>query len=319
MADIIDNAPEMEQGEQFDAMLAAAKSGKAETDVKEPEPASSADAKEPDPDDKPQSKEDYEARIKGLQAELGRRKGNAERVEQLEQELAYLKGQLDTLTKTKATESVQEKLTAALQKLTDEDLISKQTDWEEELSSLRAKYDRAEELGNSDTMEHLAQKIAYAKQLIKAMRVEGSTRSERRHSEQEAIANAGQVLESELGTMFEVVTENHPDFKDPESELWKAGEEEYNAYPLLMERLGPAAQVVAAAMAIVKRPELVGAKTSTSVRKDVIANIDKGLTKALHKGGANAPSTGRATNYNIDSSEGLAAFEAMVTRIKGGI
>lgn len=321
MATIVDNAPEMDLNDPaFQQMLVQAKStDQKQTDVKHTVAESSSAPTESEPEDeKPASPEDAQARIKGLEAELKRRKGNAERVSELEEQLAYMKGQLDSLEKSKQNESASDKLVSAVQKLSDEDLISKQTDWEEELSSLRAKYDRAEEVGDQSNMQALAQKIAYAKQLIKTLRVEDKSRSERKRSEQENIQSSEQAVRTELGDMVDTVMELHPDFKDKDSALWKAGNDEFAAYPEVMARLGPVAQLVAAAMAIVKHPELTGAKNAAAARSEVLNNLDKGFKKALHKGGGSAPSVGRTMDYSVETGDGLAAFNRMVDRIKGG-
>lgn len=315
---IIDNAPELTNLEGFEAQVASAKVRKEEPSVKDvkEEPVSST-GEDTQLESEPSTKEEYEARIKGLQAELSRRKGNADKVEELTNELTYMKGQLDTLAAAKTTTSAEDKFLEAVQKLDDEALVSKQGDWEEEIASLRGKFDRAEELGDVEKMNSIAQKIANAKWVITKLRTETLNRSERRVNERTNQQTEFESLQSELGEMYDTVREQFPDFTNEESELWKAGKAEFDSHPVLMSKLGVAGQVVAAAMAIVKNPDLAGGKETGEVRKELIETIDKGLTKALRTGGS-APRMQQQTSFDVESGDGLAAFNKLVDRYKGG-
>ena len=266
-------------------------------------------------DSDPDTAEDAEKRIKGLQAELSRRKGNAEKVEQLQSELAYMKGQLDTLTKSKGTTN---ELSDVISKMDEETLLERKDQWTEELASLRGKFDRAEEQGDTEQMQNLGSRIAHARKIMKAIQTEDRTRSETKRTQHEQKSTEAETVKAELTGMFTTVTELHPEFLDENSDLWNAGQEQFNAYPILMEKLGGAAQVVAAALAIVKHPELVSQQSSTEVRKEVLHNIDKGLSKALSVGTRLTPGRTTATpNIAVDTAENLAAFNRMVEKVKG--
>lgn len=304
---ITDNSPEMALD---DPRIAEALAGKDEApkpqskpDVKPKEAASSAAPKA-----EGQEVDPREAEIAGLKAELARRKGNSDKLEALENELKELK----------AERSQPKNEFQWIQKLDDDALASKQTDWDDELADARAKYSRAEETGDERMLERQGQRILIAKKTLSAFRKEILDRGTRRQQEQEQAQREYSTVQSEIESMHEAVSEQFEDFTNPETELWKAGNAEYNAHPALMQRLGPLGEVVAAALAVVKHPELVAKKGGTvSARKEVIGKLEKSVKHALSTG-ASAPSTNQPVNYDVSSAEGLAAFEAMISKYKGG-
>jgi hypothetical protein len=305
MSQIVDDSPEMELDDPRIQEVLNAKDGvkpQPKPDVKPAEPVSSA---APKTEDEPVDEKDKV--IKGLQAELARRKGNSEKLEALEAELKELK-----------TERTQPKNEFAwIQKLDDDALASKQTDWDDELADARAKYSRAEETGDERALERQGQRILAAKRTLSAFRKEILDRGSRRQNEKEAAQREYSTVQSEIESMHSAVQEQFEDFMNPETELWKAGNEEFNAHPALMARLGPLGEVVAAALAVVKHPELVAKKGTASARKEVIGKLEKSVKHALSTG-ASAPSTNQPVNYDVSSADGLAAFNAMIDKFKGG-
>lgn len=341
--DIVDNAPEMALDDpKFADMLSKiTPKGEAKAPVPKTEPvksesttdgksdtteASSASAKT-DPDEKPaesdegtdndESPDKLKARIRGLQAELTRRKGNADKVSELELQLAKVQGQLEQINKAPKGTTAENELETAIKALDDKALISKQTDWDDELADARARYASAEERGDEQALAKQAQRITYAKKVISAIRTESKERTERKQTEDEQSKAHGAKIKTEFDEMYNTMNTEFPDFQDKESELWKAGNKEYLSNPAMMRVLGPAGEIVAAALAILKNPHLITQRSETSVRRDVVGKLEQGVKKALSVGAA-APKTGRTTVPAVDTGEGLAEFNRLVDKIKGG-
>ena len=322
MPEIIDNAPEMSlDGPEFAEMLAKVNPSGEEKDVKEEAGVSSAPAPKvetPEPtDEKPES---LKAQIRGLKAELTRRSGNADKVEELENQLNQLQGELKAVSARPTPAAQPDGLMEAIQKLDDKGVISKTVDWQDELAAARVKYDRAEETGDQAKLEQTSQRIQHAKRVISALTEEGQTRAERKTQHAEELKTESALINEELVEMYEVVNESFPDFQDANSALWKAGNDEYLNHPTLMKRMGPSGEIVAAALAVIRNPELVkGTKGAAAARRDVISKLDRGISKALNAG-ASSPSTGRSIDYGAmtGGAENLAQFNAMVDKIKGG-
>jgi len=115
------------------------------------------------------------------------------------------------------------------------------------------------------------------------------------------------------------VSELVPDFSEQGSEAWTAGNTEYENHPVLMSQLGPVGEIVAAAMAIVRNPDLLGKHTSSAARKTLIGSLEKSVKKSLSTGAsakAMTPTVDHAAA--VSSPEGLANFNAMIERMKGG-
>lgn len=335
--EIQDNSPEMDLTDtaKFEELVAKAK---VTSDAKEPvadppakvekpdvkpktEDASSAsetdqaDDKPADGDDTEETPDKLKARIRGLQAELTRRKGNADKVNELEVQLSRVQGQLEQLNK--APKSAEVTLEDAIKKLDDRALIGKQTDWDDELADARARYAQAEDRGDEKAMEKHGGRINYAKKVLSAIRVESLERVDRKQQTADAAKTEQATIKSELDGMYSSLTETFPDFQDNTSELWKAGNDEFKAHPEIMKRLGPAGEIVAAALAVLKNPELITQRSESEARREVVGKLEAGVKRALRPG-ASSPTTGRAVVPQVTTGEGLAKFNEMVDRIKGG-
>lgn len=310
--EIVDNSPEMALDnpvmqdflKSVDGPAPEAKVEK--TDVK-PQPAASSAA----PAEEPETPADLRAQIKGLQAELTRRQGNSSKVEALETELNSVK---EKLANPKPTNEH-----AWIQKLDDDDLSSKQTDWDDELADARAKYGRAEDAGDERAMERQGQRILTAKKTISAFKKETLDRTKRVNEEANTYKETAQSISAEIDRMREGVLELMPDLITQGTEAWEAGNKEYLENPYLMKQLGPLGEVVAAAMAVIKNPDLIGKKTTASARKEIIGSLEKSVKKSLSTG-SSASSSSRSVDYaaGVQSGDGLAAFNQMIDKIKGG-
>ena len=319
MAEIVDNSPELDLADPKTLETLANLGKPAKEPVKDKgvkaadvSPASAKVEKTDEGEKDAEAETDVElrAQVKGLKAELARRSGNAERVGKLESELEDVQAQL----KAKRPD---DPLHDAISKLDDKALSEKQTDWDDELADARARYVRAEENGDAAVLDKAAKRIQYARQVISAMREEVLSRSDRKQKESERQRAEVDTIGTELGDMYDAVNEAFPDFQDPETELWKAGDAEFRAHPALMSKMGPAGEIVAAALAIAKLGKSVS-KDEAATRREVLSTIDKGLGKALAKGAA-SPTTGRQVDFGgLDNAEKLTAFNAYIDKIKGG-
>ena len=320
MADgIVDNSPEMPLDDPRVAEFLAKAQGdpvkpQADSEGVKPKPAASPAPVKPDDKSDDESEDETAEQLKaqrdGLKAELARRKGNSDQVEALRAELAAVKEKLAKPTENEFSWIV---------KLDNDALASKQTDWDDELADARSKYGRAEEAGDERAMERQGQRILQAKKTLSAFRRETLDRTKRNQDEAEELRTQTQSIRSEIDAMRDTVETQLPDLLDHDSALWKAGNEEFNAHPELMARLGPLAEIVAAAMAVVRNPDLRGGKSTSKVRKEVISNLDKGIKRSLSTG-ASAPTTSRAVDYSgaINSGDDLMKFNAMIDKFKGG-
>jgi hypothetical protein len=316
---IQDNSPELDlndpglqailSGEQSEKKVEAKVEKKA--DVK-PAPTSSVEATTKEEEEDETDEVDpvaLKAQVKGLQAELARRRGNADRVDALEHEITALK--------TKATQPTNEYMW--VQKLDDEGLASKSVDWDDELADARAKYGRAEDAGDEKAMERQGQRILTAKKTQAAFRRELMDRTKREHEQAQSLHDETQSIQAEITDMHEAVADLLPDLMMKDSEVWKAGNEEYINHPALMKQLGPLGEVVAAAMAVVRNPALVENKTTPAARRDVLSSLEKTIKKSLSTGAA-SPTRTRMSDVasSVDSGDGLSKFNALIDRIKGG-
>lgn len=322
MGQIVDNSPEADiNSPEFQAFLAGESSEK--TDVKPEEKPSSGESKIDVPasekrvervETKAQSVDELESQIKGLKAELARKSGQADKVEELENQLQFALGRLEEISTKGASKD--DPFTEAVKEAPEKTLILKQVDWEDELADARARLVRAEETGDERAIDKATQRIQAARRSLSIIRTELVERSDRKSQDNINQQNEATKIHNELEAMYTAVEEKFPDFQDPESELWQAGNAEFKAHETLLRKLGPAGEIVAAAMAIIKRGGTE--KGAAEVRKQTIRKIDAGLTKAL-QAGAGSPSTGgNAQAHNVSNAEGLANFNAYIDKIKGG-
>lgn len=323
MADnVVDNSPEMPLDDPRVAEFLA----KAEGREVEPKPEekkgvkakpAASPAREKAADDATdedegvdETREQLKAQRDGLKAELARRQGNSAKVDELEQELAAIKTKLTAPTESKFS---------WVRKLDDDALASKHTDWDDELSDARAKYGRAEEAGDERAMERQGQRILAAKETLSAFRKETLDRTRREAADAEANSREAQSIQSEIDEMHDAVADAYPEMLTKGSEQWEAANKEFIEHPKLMQQLGPLGEIVAIAMSHIRNPELGGKKTASAARKDVLGKLDKGIKRSLSTG-ATAPSTQRSVDYTgaVGDADGLAKFNAMIDRFKGG-
>lgn len=312
---IVDNSPEADiNSPEFQEFIAG-------TDVKEEKGSSpSVEPKEPKVEKpvaevKPEPKEDdLEAQVKGLKAELARRSGNADKVEELENQLQYALGRLEEITKRGADNA--DPFTAAVKEADEKTLISKQADWEDELADARARLVRAEELSDEAAISKATDRLRRAKHSLSVIRGELIDRADTNAKNRANLESEASKIKTELEAMYTAVEEKYPDFNNPESELWKAGNEEFLKHETILKKLGPAGEIVAAAMAIIKRDASGG--SALDVRKQTIKKIETGLGKAL-RAGAGSPTTNKTVDVaSVGSADGLANFNAFIDKIKGG-
>ena len=149
---------------------------KAEADVAkgdEPESSSSEEAESTDP-------KELQAKVSALTKELGRvRKGKSEstaEVQDLREQLANFQGQLESLSRSKATDEVAEN---RLAKYTDEQLLQGQAEWEEAV--LDSKVDQRKARTDSDDAAYTKanREINTAKATLTAIRKEILERTKR--------------------------------------------------------------------------------------------------------------------------------------------
>jgi predicted nucleic acid-binding Zn-ribbon protein len=305
---IVDNSPELALDDPLIQQILNPQQP-AETvppaDVKEPVVSSATGA----PALEAETPEQLKAQLRGMQAELTRRKGNAEAVDTLKEEVAELRAKLSAPAADRF---------AWVQKLDDDSLTSKQVDWDDELADARAKYGRAEDAGDTSLMERQGQRVLQAKETLRAFRKESMDRVTRSQQTFHEVKSTQEAARLELDSMYGAMNEAYPDFTNPESAIWKAGREEFLAHPTLMRHLGQMGEVVAAAMAVVRHPELLPkGQSAATARRDIIGKLEKGVAKALQTG-ATAPSTTRSTSVDVSSAEGLRNFNAMIDQVKGG-
>ena len=299
---------------------------KGETDVKST-PESSSDKETPDAkQDVPvedESPEALKAKIKGLEAEVGRRKGQHSKVEQLETEIAQMRE--DLKKREPVDDSPDAKLKAAILKLDEDGLIEKQVEWQEEQVDARTALRLAERDGDTKAQQEATQRIVNARKVLKALEVGRTALSQRKQSSETSEKEFVKSLESEVESIVKDAYELYPDIKDPNSALFKAGDAEFRKRPHLTKAMGQTmGELVSLAYAILRNPALVQkagetGKPAEKVRKDLLSNLDEATSKAFLKGGG-APTTKTTPNYaeSVETPDGLAGFEKLVAKAKGG-
>ncbi len=332
-------------GEEFQKMLTAAKTaavdklaskddtsmveGDPSKGVKETpsvSPAEDKDEEDKDTKDEPEDLKEIPGddignlknKVSGLQAELTRvrkqKSGSAEEAQELKERIADMEGQLKVLRESKREVTLEDKLA----KLTDKQVISNRRMWEDELIDARVEARQAAKDSDVDSVRQANERIANANLMLEkydeekdrraSAKVTGKTDQDK---EKEGIAN-------ELSSLFEDISKAAPDIFKKDTPIWKAGQEEYTKLPSLMRQLGPLGELVAAASAIAKHPELVGKKVADKVIDKMVKNIEDVADKAFNKGGT-APSAGTVPyTTTINTQADLQSFEAQVRAIKGG-
>lgn len=280
----------------------------AKTDVKDA--TSSVEAKETEKETEAAS---LEEQVSGLTKELTRvrksRVTSDETVQELREQLAAVRGQLQSLTAKDSS------ATNKLAKYSDEQLVHGQTEWEEELVDARASLRKAREDGNEASAERFERAIGVARATLNAVRTELLERTKRVGADQAKAQGEASRIVQDVVSIYDRAYESFPGLKDKDSELWQAGNETYNANPALMRQLGPLGELVAVAIAIAENPKLVGgAKEAKAARKELLSEINTKAEKSLIKGGGKAKVKGAPEFDAMSPSD----FDAMVNKIKLG-
>lgn len=285
------------------------------TDVKpEKTPSSGDSTSDKDADEEPDATSLRE-KIDGLQKELSRvrrtKKDSAEEVQGLREQLANVQGQIETLSKAGTANASGNKLA----QYSDAQLVQGQTEWEDELLDARDALREARKSDDKASANEAGRALGVAKQTLAAIRQELLERTKRVGADQaKAQGEAAKIVE-EVTELYDHAYEVCPDLKDKESEMWQAGNDEYNARPHLMKQLGPLGELVAVALAITNNPELVGGKKQAKVaRKELLSEINDKAESALLKGGGKAKSR-TAQNFADLAGED---FERIVNKVKLG-
>lgn len=269
---------------------------------------------EPDKDEPGDDIGNLKHKVSGLQAELTRirkqKSDSSVEVVTLKERLANMEGQLTALRETKKTTSVEEKLA----QLSDEQVRKNRISWDDELSDARVTARLAAKDGDDQGVREANERINNARTMLDLYDTEKDRRVEAKASQKVSQGDEVTALSKELDDLFLAVGEAVPDINVKDSPIWKAGQAEYSKLPVLMKRLGPLGELIAAATAIAKNPALIGKKTT----EKLVADIEKAADKAFQKGGT-APSSGTIHEVTtINSQADAQAFEERVRKVKGG-
>lgn len=315
-------------GDEFKNMLAGVQAGKQASkeepekkpDVKVDTSVSSAEDKKEPPKDEGDAEETAETlkkQIGGLKAELTKRKGQHDKVTELEGQIKELQGQL----KQADPQTDEQKLQAAIAKLSKDELLDKSVEFQDDLADGRAALKLAERDQDAAGVKDAQQQINRAKNILKALEKGREDLARRTQDAQAGEKDFKKNLTTEVDSIFKDALELHPSLKDDESPLFKAGDAEFRKRPHLMRALGQnMGELVSLAYAILRNPELAGGAKATpkaeAVRKDLIKNLDDATSKAFHKGGG-SQGTKTAPNYAEVAESDPAAFEKLVNKVKG--
>lgn len=309
-------------GSEFQGMLQAAQSSataklsgeptsevKEEKDVKEPTVSSTDSTEEVEAGDS----ESLKAKLAGLQAELTRvrkqKTGNEGEASTLRETIAEMQGQLKVLREGKTEKTLQDKVGALTYEQVQDNAIS----WTDELADARAVSRQAERDQDNEALRVASQRIDTARKMLKVYDTEKQARAVRVSESTKTEGEQKSALSTEMTALFAQTQEAIPELNDQTSEVWKAGQAEYKAYPRIMARLGPLGEVLAVAAAIAKNPSLVGKKAAAKL----LANLEDVTDKAFQKGGA-APRLSISKPVSITSQKDLSDFEAQVQAVKMG-
>lgn len=308
-------------GSEFQEMLQAVQSSAAaklsgepsevteEKDVKESTVSSTDSTEKVEPEDS----ESLKAKLAGLQAELTRvrkqKTGNEGEASTLRETIAEMQGQLKVLREGKTEKTLQDKVG----ELTYEQVQDNAISWTDELADARAVSRQAERDQDTEALRVASQRIDTARKMLKVYDTEKQARAVRVSESTKTEGEQKSALSTEMTTLFAQTQEAIPELNDQTSEVWKAGQAEYKAYPALMARLGPLGEVLAVAAAIAKNPSLVGKKAAAKL----LANLEDVTDKAFQKGGT-APRLSISKPVSINSQKDLSDFEAQVQAVKMG-
>jgi hypothetical protein len=315
---IVEGGPLMDPAsEAFQGMLEKSRTASEETLAITPDVSPGETGSEPpvaqDDTVETETPETLKAKLAGLQAELARvrkqKTGNEGEASTLREVVAEMQGQLKVLREGKTSQSLQDRVA----ELPDAQVLENAVAWSDELADARVTARLAERDRDDVALREAATRIEAARKMLKIYDVEKQLRSERKVDIQKAQGAKASALTGELDALFAQTKAAIPDLMDETSEIWKAGQAEYQASPHLMKQLGPVGQMVAVASAIAKNPQLVSKK----VAANLLANIENAAGKAFQKGGA-APKMTVSKPVSINSQKDLSDFEAQVSAVKTG-
>lgn len=257
-------------------------------------------------------------KVSGLQAELTRvrkqKSGSAEEAQELKERIADMEGQMKVLRENKTNLTLDEKLA----KLTDKQVTSNRRMWEDELIDARVEARQAAKDGDNDGVKQANSRIAGANEMLEKYDTLKESRADERAKGRSSEDDVKDGVAKDLDLLFKEVAEAAPDIFTKDTPIWKAGQAEYKKLPTLMKQLGPMGELVAAASAIAKHPELVGKKVAAKVIDQMVENIEKVADKAFNKGGT-APTQGTTPfTTTINNPTDLQTFEEQVRKVKGG-
>ena len=254
------------------------------TDDKSADDKSTSSSEESEGDDP----KELQAKLDALTKELNRvRKGKAEssaEVQEVREQLANLKGQLEVMSKGKSSEDSGD---TRLAKYTDEQLLQGQTEWEDSLYEERMAARQARVDNDEPAYNKAKRSEGVAKTTLNSIRKELLERSKRVGAEQAKAQTDANELVQEIAGLYEEAYDAFPDLKEKGSDIWNAGNEVYNRHPKLMKQLGPMAELVATALAITENPKLIpggGAAKVKEARKDLLTEINAQAEKSFIKG-----------------------------------
>lgn len=264
---------------------------------------------EPVSSDTPVPTQEEDTQVQALKAELARRKGQAAKVADLERQLERIQAQLAQAqqdTEAARRQSSQNTLEAAIAKLDDQTILTRQTDWEDELIDARvALYTAQQESEKKAAVD----RIQWAKQVLAGLRRESQSRINHQVNQRLVEKDIRQTANQEISSLYESFSQQYPDLHNKDSALWKASNDEYLTHPTLMKSLGPLGEIVAIASAIGKNPDLVGRKASEKL-------LDN-LEQATRKGPSLKGSTSSVKGVPDYSSMPIDEFEKVVAKMKG--
>jgi chromosome segregation ATPase len=257
--------------------------------------------------------------IRGLKAEMTRvrnqRSASEGETSTLRERLANMEGRLEEIKESQPSgKSTQD----AVKKLSDEKLIELHTSYEDELMDARAVARVAERDSDREGINAANQRIDNARKMLNLLKGEEGQRVRQSSKQAREADDENTRLGGELESLFTDVFKAAPELADHESDLWKAGQEEYRKLPTLTKKMGPIGELIATAAAIAKNPNLIGKKSSEKAVEKMLDNIENVADKAFNKGGT-APQAGkRVDSYVLNTPKDVEDFEEKVRGIKRG-
>ncbi len=197
--------------------------------------------------------------------------------------------------------------------MNEEEFSSLHQRWSEELGDAKAAHAeakaRGDEAGTAEALARIKSAQSANALCVKAVSTRATAKAEAEAKTKAEIA----TLETELTGIKASYDEAFPELANKSSAIFKAGLAQYKAHQTLMSKLGPVAELVATALAVIKNPKLVGRDPST-VRKEVVNNIEEAVSNALKPGGIGTSKGGKASA--IPTFKTTEDFNEYIERIK---